>query len=197
MEVKYKSSILATYFYYLIYVILIVVSLFFAYKAYVFSLNNDSANGFNLFFLPFIAWALVISFLKIYKLKYVEVKDENILIGSLIGKKILEYKDIEWVHINNGKAANRESIILIKYKNINTNKFNIIYFLPKTEIRTNGLVSERVSNELEITKFIKDRIVSFRSDFNSINEPSGWYFDKIYFIALVPSAVIFLFLLIK
>ncbi len=197
MNTKYKSSILATYFYYLIYIGLIIISLFFAYKSYTFSLNDNSAGSFNLFFIPLMIWVSLIAVIKIIKLKYIEVNDENILIRSIIGKKILNYTDIEWVHINNAKFANRESILLIKYKNINTGKFNIIYFLPKTETNTNSLISERISNELEITKFIREKIISVRPEYNTIGEPSGWYIDKTYFIALIPFILIFIYLLIK
>lgn len=195
MTIQYKSSIASTYFYYFIYIIIIVLSLFFAYKSYTFSLNDNSMNGFNVFFIPLMIWFSIISIIKFFKLKYVEVNDDNILMSSLMRKKVLNYKDIEWVHINSGKIANEGSIILIKYKNANTGKFNIIYFLPETEIKTNGISSETLSKELEMTKYIKEKIVSANLDHNNINEPFGWYVDKIYYIALIPTVLVFIYLL--
>lgn len=173
------------------------MSLFFAYKSYFFYLNNNSSDSFLVIFIPLMFWISIIFVIKIFKLKYIEVRDKDILVSSLWVKKIINYEDIEWVHINDRRIANKESIILIKYKNVNTNKFNTIYFLSKTETKTNGIISENISNELEMTKFIKERIVNVKPEYRTINEPIGWYQDKIYFIALIPAILVFIYLLVK
>ncbi len=52
-------------------------------------------------------------------------------------------------------------------------------------------------NNTLIIKIIRERIKNVNIEYKKENEPSGWYVDKIYYIALIPAVLVFIYLLIK
>ena len=167
MDIKYTSDKGSTYMYYFLYPIIIVVSFLFLYKI----ITYGSYGMFIYIMIAILAYAFLISFISLIKLRYIEVGDESIKIKSFLGEKIVEYKDIE--HVYDVKAINGIHLI-IWYFNKEKNKSKVIYVKPKPEKLP---VSSYLLNkgELDITKFIKENSVKANPNYLHINKSSRWF----------------------
>jgi hypothetical protein len=186
MDTQYKSSNYATYSQYIAAPILICIFLYFIYALIV----GKPLTPDELFWIPFFAWASVFSILSLSKLKYIEVRQDNILMKSLMGEKILEYKDIEWV--NQNIFGSNWYIIAIKYKdNISGNSKMMIAFPEMYTMKENFTIF----GESNITKYIREQIIRANQSYSILNEPSRWYLTSIIFGSLIPFLIISFMLL--
>lgn len=192
METKFKSSFLMTTIQYIITPLVIGVTLYSIY----FYLNNKGQyiGDFNeiAFYLPFLFWASVYMIFSISKLRYINVTDNNILINSLITKELLNYKDIEW--INQSGIGSNWYILTIKYKNQVTGRTKIIYTLPEIYTKRESLSIFNPFVDLEITKFIREKIISVKPEYRREDEPSRWYLPKKIFLSLLPFLILYFFI---
>jgi len=186
MDIKYKSSKFATYSQY---IATPIVFLVFIYQIYLHVTTGGGTEEMPVFFLPFWLWASIVVFVNIYKTRYIEVRESNILLKSPMGEKILEYKDIEW--INQNIFGSNWYILTIKYKDTAANKSRIIVVFPEMYTSRESLV---IFSELNVTKYIREQIVRVNPSYEIGNEPSRWYLAKWMFISLIPFILIsFLF----
>ena len=186
MNSLYKSSKFATYSQYIASPIIVVIFLFQIY----FFITGNEINKEVFFMMPFWLWASIIVIIDFYKLRYINVSENNILMKSLKGEEILEYKDIEW--INQNIFGSNWYIISIKYKNIETGKSNIIFVLPEMYTNKENIFS---FNELNITKYIRDQIIKVKSEYKIENEPSRWALAGWTFISILPFLLLSFYLI--
>ena len=187
MNTLYKSSKFATYSQYFFSPIIVVVFLF---QIYYFFIAGNEINKEVFFMMPFWLWASIIVIIDFYKLRYINVSENNILMKSLKGEEILEYKDIEW--INQNIFGSNWYIISIKYKNIETGKSNIIFVLPEMYTNKENIFS---FSELNITKYIRDQIIKVKSEYKIENEPSRWALAGWTFISILPFLLLSFYLI--
>jgi len=188
METQYKSSKFATYSLYIASPIIVAIFLF---QIYYFFIARHIIDEESLFMLPFWTWASVVVVIDIFKLRYVKVSEYNILMKSLKGEEYLDYKNVEW--INQNIFGSNWYIVSIKYKNIKTDKSNIIFLLPEMYTSKERLF---LFSELNITKYIREQITKVNPSYKIENEPSRWALAKWMFLTLIPFILIS-FLLIK
>lgn len=186
MDTKYKSSSFATYSQYIAAPIIIGFLIYYIYAI----INGKPLTQDELFWMPFFAWASIFSILSLSKLKYIEVRQDNILMKSPKGEKILEYKDIEWV--NQSIFGSNWYIVTIKYKeNISGKSKTIIVFPEMYTLKENFTIF----GESNITKYIREQIIKVNQSYSIQNEPSRWYLTKIIFGSLIPFLIISFMLL--
>lgn len=182
MEIKYKSSSFATYSQYL--AVLLVLP-FFIYQLYLFITTGGGTEEMPVFFLPFWCWASIVVVVNVIKIRYIKVAENNILMESPLGKKVLDYKDIEW--INQNIFGSNWYILTIKYRDLDTGKSKIIIVFPEMYTSRESLV---IFSELNITKYIREQIIKVNPAYRIENEPSRWYLTKWIFGTLVPFVLI-------
>ena len=182
MDIKYKSSNFATY---LQYIAVPLVLFIFVYQLYVFITTGSGTEGMPAFFLPFWFWATIVVVVDLYKLRYIKVTESNILMKSLKGEEVLEYKDIEW--INQNIFGSNWYILSIKYKDIKTGQSKSIFVFPEMYS-----IRERITvfGELNITKYIREQIIKVNPLYKVEDEPSRWYLAKWVFLSLIPFVLI-------
>lgn len=181
MNTQYKSSTFATYSQYIVSPIVIVI---FIYQLSVYLKTGGGTEDLPLFFLPFFLWASIIVIINICKLRYVEVRENNILMKSISSEKILGYKDIEW--INQNIFGSNWYILSIQYKDA-TGKSKMIFVFPEMYSSRERIT---VFGELNITKYIREQIIKVNPAYNIENEPSRWYLAKWIFGSLIPFILI-------
>ena len=189
---KYKSSKFATYSQYFATPVVIGVFLF---QVYYFFIAGNSIDEESLFFIPFWLWASMTVIINFIKLRYVEVREDNILMKTMLGvEKILNYKDIVW--INQNIFGSNWYIISIKYRNSETGKLKVIFVLPEQYTRREGWKVVNIFQELNVTKYIREQIIKSNSSYNSENEPSRWYLFVWMFLTLIPFILVSFLLII-
>lgn len=172
MNILYKSSSFQTYFYYIIYPILICISAFFIFKMI-------SYGDFGLFMVIMICifiFVFISLIESLYALKYIKVTESCILIRTFKGEKIVEYKNILYVY----NLVNIKGIYLILwYQDTETNKKRVIMVRPENEIL---LIKSNYSSylfgkgEIEMTKYIKERAIKENPSYLNINNPRWFLF---------------------
>jgi hypothetical protein len=167
---KYKSSKFATYSQYVAIPIIVGIFLF---QIYYFFVAGNIIDEESLFFMPFWLWASIVVIINFIKLRYIEVRENDILIKSFGAEKVLNYKDIVW--INQNIFGSNWYILSIKYKDIETNKLRIIFILPEQYTRREEWKVINIFQELNITKYIREQIIKVNPSYNLSNEPSRWY----------------------
>lgn len=187
MNTQYKSSSFATYSQYI--VLLITTGVLF-YYFYQFSMGISITEE-EYFFLPFWMWAISLLIFSIAKLKYIEVRESNILMKTFGNEKILEYRDIEW--INQNIFGSNWHILSIKYREIETGKLKTIIVFPEMYTSRESLA---IFGELNITKYIREQIIKVNSSYNIANEPSRWYLAGWIFGTFIPFLLISFLLII-
>jgi hypothetical protein len=177
MNIQYQSSKFATYFQYISSPIVICIFLYYVYVIF----TGGILSHDELFFVPFLLWASIFVTINLFKLKYIEVRENDILIKSPSGEKILEYKDIEW--INQNIFGSNWYILAIRYKDNISGKSKIIIVFPEMYTTRERLT---IFGELNITKYIREQIIRVNQSYSISNEPSRWYLTKWIFISLIP-----------
>lgn len=182
MNTQYKSSAFMTYLQYVISPIIIGLCLYIFY--YFFTMGN-SVESMPSYYLPLMIWILIGVIINIVKLRYIKVTENNIIINTLSGEKVLDYKDIEW--INQNILGSNWYIISLKYKNNETGKFKTIFIFPEMyTAHENISLFANLSQELNITKYIREQIIKANPAYQQNNEPSRWYLAKWAFLSIIP-----------
>lgn len=187
MDIKYKSSKYATYSQYIASLIIICIFLYYVYVIFVGGVLSEE----ELFFMPFWVWASIFITINLFKLRYIEVRENNILMKLPSGEEILEYKDIEW--INQNIFGSNWHILAIKYKNNISGKLKTIIVFPEMYTSRESLA---IFGELNITKYIREQIIKANSSYNIANEPSRWYLAGWIFGTFIPFLLISFLLII-
>jgi len=186
MDIKYKSSSFATYSQYIAAPLIYIL---FIYQIYLFVTTGNGTESMPLFFLPFWLWASIVVTINLFRLRYIKVTESNIILKSMDGERILEYKDIEW--INQNIFGSNWYILSIKYKDKISGKSKIIMVLPEMYTSRERFA---VFSELNITRYIREQIIKINPAYRIENEPSRWYLAKWVFLSLLPFILIsFLF----
>lgn len=166
---------------YLQYVISPVILGLCLYGFYYFFTTGNTVESIPVYYLPIMVWVSIVVIINIIKLRYIEVIANNILIKSISGERVLDYKDIEW--INQNIFGSNWYILSIKYKDIKTGQSKSIFVFPEMYS-----IRERITmfGELNITKYIREQIIKANPSYNIENEPSRWYLVKWVFLSVIP-----------
>lgn len=130
----------------------------------------------------------------IFKSKNVEFNEESLIIKGFNSIEEVDYKNIIWINQQIGSISPHlfcmhvyVSPLIIKYKNIHTNKNIIVFTVFKMET---SHVIWNTFKESELTKDIRSLIISKNPEYLISNEPSRW-------INTIIVGLIFLVLLIS
>jgi hypothetical protein len=159
--------------YYIIYPILICISLYFTYGI----VSYGDFGVFNLIMILIFLYVLIEATESFINLRYIEVNENNILIKALNGKKIIEYKDIVYVYnLINIKGA----YLVLWYKDKETQKLKVVFVMPEMQKLFSKIKTSFYFNgeeELDITKFIKEKAMKENPDYLKINNPRWFLFS--------------------
>jgi len=173
MSILYKSSSLSTYGYYFIYPLLICICIFFTYGI----LSHGDFGLFIMAMTIIFIYIFITSIESLYHLKYIEVTENNILVKTIRGSKVINFKDILYTYnlINIDGAS-----LVIWYKEETTNKIKVILVRPENKIPppAKGFpVYSYEGVELEITKYIKEKAIKENANYLNINNPRWFLFS--------------------
>ena len=127
-----------------------------------------------------VSWALVWLMIMAVRLRRVEATRENLVIKTFKGRMIVDYKDIEWV---SQPALINPVMISLKYRDSGSGELKKILILPgmfSQMFRFNFLA------ELEMTKFIRERIMANNPEYSKELEPSRWLPVGLVFLSGLP-----------
>lgn len=174
MLILYKSSLFQTYTYYIIYPILICISLYFTYGI----ISYGDFGLFNIIMILIFIYVFIEATESFINLRYIKVTENNILIKGLNGDKIIEFKDVVYVYnLINVKGT----YLVLWYKDKETQKLKVVLvrpemekFIPKLNY---SLYLKGAKEDLEITKFIKEKAMSQNPGYLKINNPRWFLFS--------------------
>lgn len=182
MNTLYKSSSFMTYLQYVISPIVVGICL---YGFYYYFTSGAGIEEMPAYYLPIMIWVCMVVIINIVKLRYIEVNENNIIIKTLSGEKVLDYKDIEWV--NQNILGSNWYIVSLKYKDIESGKSKTIFIFPEMHTaKENTSFFANFGQELNITKYIREQIIKSNSAYQQSNEPSRWYLFKWVFLSIIP-----------
>ena len=173
MPILYKSSSFRTYSYYIIYPVLICISIFFIYGLFSYS----DFDFFSIVMILIFIYVLITSVESLLKLRYVEVTENYILIRTIKGIKTVDFKDV--VSVYNLININGASIILW-YRNIETQKMKVVLIRPEEKNPSPKVgfpLYSYGSSELGMTKFIKEKAIMENPDYLNKNNPRWFLFS--------------------
>ena len=167
MDILYKSLRLGIFAYYVIYLVLI--SAIVIQSIVVISYVNFSL--FIIIFLLLYIFLVIILVDFIFRLRHVEVTEDNILIKKMNGKKVVKFKDVQYVYdfINIRGAS-----LVIKYRDAETGKIKVILTRPEEKNlspKTGFLLYNYGSVELKITKFIREKATKENPNYSYKSTP--------------------------
>lgn len=113
-----------------------------------------------------VCFASVWLILMMIRLQNVEATEEYLTIKTFKKKKIVDYKDIEWV---SQFAMMNPPMISLKYFDIDTGKTHKILILLSKRARGFDFTAEA-----EMTTFIRERIIASKPDYSKAAEPNRW-----------------------
>lgn len=115
-----------------------------------------------------VGWALIWLITLMIRLRNVEVTHDSFVIKTLKGKKVISYRDIEWVY---QIALISPVLISLKYYDNETGDSKKILIMPSM---SSQMFRFNIFGELEMTKFVRERIVENKPDYSKELEPSRW-----------------------
>ncbi len=170
MSILYKSSSFETYAYYVIYPVLIGISVFFSFG--IFSYGNLSL--FTALFAVFFIFIFIISIDSLCRLRYIEITEDQIIIKKITGSEIVQFENVEYVY--NLININGNSLI-VRYKDSQTQKSKVILVRPDEKNpspETGFPVYAYGSTDLNITKFIKEKAMKANPNYLYASSPR-WF----------------------
>lgn len=173
MPILYKSSSFQTYFYYIIYPILIAASIFCILGI----LSYGDFGLFNIIMIFIFLYTTVAATECLLRLKYIEVTENYISIATTKGRKEIQFKDIMCVY---NLISFKGAYLVVWYREMKTNKLKVILVRPEKESSPSGFTSPfylNSSEELSITKFIKEKAVKENPDYIKIYKPRWFLFS--------------------
>ncbi len=115
-----------------------------------------------------VSWAMIWLIIMMVRLKNIEAKEDSIIIDSFNGQKIIDYKEIVWIY---QIAFIHPAMISIKYYDKELDEYKKILVLPSIGSQ---LFRINFLKELEMTEYIRERIMNKKSYYSKENEPSRW-----------------------
>lgn len=119
--------------------------------------------------------------LMMIRLQNVEATEEYLTIRTFKKKKIVDYKDIEWI---SQLAMVNPPMISLKYFDVDTGKTRKILILLSKQARGFGF-----STEAEMTTFIRERIIAAKPDYSKASEPNRWSAIIYILVTSIPIAI--------
>lgn len=191
MNPLYKSSLFRTIFSYVFYLPLIIIIWCIFFYGLILS-------GFSIiaiiYYLPILLLLTTSQIFSTIKLRYIKVNKDGILIKTLNGDKLLEYKDIEWINQPLFSPISYWGHILIKYKNKENDKNKIIIIFPEF-INFFAVAYTKFSIwEFDMTKYIREQVIKSNPTYSIENEPSRWYLFKLFFFSFIIILLLLIFI---
>jgi hypothetical protein len=115
-----------------------------------------------------VSWALIWLIIMMVRLKNIEANENCIIIDSINGQKTIDYSDIVWI---SQIALIHPAMISIKYYDKEIGDYKKILVLPSI---SSQLFRFNFLKELDMTEYIRERIISKKQDYSRNNEPSRW-----------------------
>jgi hypothetical protein len=131
-----------------------------------------------------ISWALIWLVIMMIRLKKIEANEDCIIINSIRGQKTVEYSDIVWI---TQYALINPTLISIKYYDHDIGDYKKILVLPSI---SSQMFRFNFLRELEMTGYIRERIMAEKSDYSVENEPSRWLPILYIFLSGLPVTLI-------
>lgn len=171
MPILYKSSSFSTYGYYLIYPVLICISVFFTYGI----ISYGNFSFFNILIILIFIYVFITSTESLLHLKYIEVNENHIIIKTFGGNKIINFRDVFYIY--NLININGSSVV-IWYKDTDKNKVILVRPDDETPSPSQGFpVYSYDGKELSITKYIKEKALRDNPNYLKINNPRWFLFS--------------------
>lgn len=126
--------------------------------------SYDWSRGFALLF----GWAIIWISIMVIRLKSVEATHNYLVIKSFRGQKIVDYKDIEWI---SQLAMISPVMISLKYFDKESGESKKILIMPG---KSSQMFNFNILRELEMTTYIRERVIAFKPDYSKELEPSRW-----------------------
>jgi len=113
-------------------------------------------------------WALIWLTILMIRLRSVEANREGLRIKTFRGERTIDYKDVDWIFQT---IFIRPVLISMKYRDRETGKSKRILLMPEMNSQNFDL---NLSDETEMTKFIRERIIDSNPNYSNAIEPSRW-----------------------
>ena len=124
--------------------------------------------------------ALVWLILMMIRLRRVEANEENFVIKTFRGNITLDYKEIDWI---SQIAMVHPVMISLKYTEKETGISKKILIMPSM---ASQLFRFNFLAELELTTFIRDKIIEAKPEYSKEQEPSRWLPVGLIFLTFIP-----------
>lgn len=131
-----------------------------------------------------VSWALIWLITMMIRLRNVEATNDSFVIKTFRDKKVIDYKDIEWI---SQIALINPALISLKYYDKETGDSRKILIMPSM---SSQMFRFNVIGELEMTKFIRERIIEKKPDYSKELEPSRWLPIGIIMLTALPVILI-------
>ena len=115
-----------------------------------------------------ILWSIFWIMIFVFRLRNIEVSDENIIIKNFSKKSVIKYIDIESLF---EIRLIRPKLVALMYRNIETNESVKILFIPESNFQQ---IPQKINQDCEMTSFIKKQINIVNPNFINDKEPLGW-----------------------
>ena len=168
MSVLYKSSMFQTYAYYVIYPVLICISLYCIYGI----VSYGDFGLFNIIMILIFLLCLIAATESLLKLRYIEVTENNILIKTIKKNRVVTFKDVVYVY---NLISFKGNYLVLWYKDIDTRKLKVILVRPEMEKLFSNYLNR--GGNLEMTKFIKEKAMQENPDYLKINKRRWFLFS--------------------
>ncbi|WP_291859645.1 hypothetical protein [Marinilabilia sp.] len=148
------------------------------------NMNDSFSHDWSRIAALMVGWALIWLIIMMIRLKRVEVTQDNLVIKSLGGQKTVDYKDVEWIC---QIAFINPIMISLKYSDKESGESKKILIIPGM---SSQLFKFNFFGELDITKFIRERLVAFKPNYSKELEPSRWLPAGLIFLSGIPIFIV-------
>lgn len=173
MPILYKSSKFRTYSYYFFFPLIIVLSIFMILGI----LSYGDFGIFNLIMLLGFLFILISATEYLFRLRYIEVYEDHILIKKIKGTEKIEFKNVVYVY---DIVSVKGNSLFIWYEEKETEKLKVIFVMPANEnlLPKSNYFSLLVGKgKMEITKFIEEKAIKENPEYLNINNPRWFLFS--------------------
>ena len=146
--------------------------------------NDSFSQDWSIGAILMLSWILPWLIIMMIRLRSVEASQDNLVIKTFNGPKTIAYKDIEWVF---QIALINPTMISLKYHEKETGEFSKILIMPSM---SSQLFKFNTLRELEMTKFIREQVMTAKPNYSKDLEPSRWLPLGILLITGIPIIVI-------
>ena len=156
MSILYKSSTFQTYAYFVIYPLLICISLY-----CIFGIVSYGDYGFfNIAMILIFIFCLIAATESLLKLRCIEVTENYILVKTLKKYKEVKFKDVVYAY---SLISFRGSYLVLWYKDTETQKLEVVLVRPEMEKLFSNFLNR--GEDLGITKYIREKAMQENPDY--------------------------------